>query len=214
MIKHRRLLAAMVIGASAAVALPGCFPVVATGVAVGTLATVDRRTYGTQVDDQAIELKSDRRLSEGLGEKAYIYVTSFNRRVLLTGDVVDNAAKAEAERIVRGVENVTDVINEIRVGPISSLGSHANDTYITSKVKARFVEDNQFAANHVKVHTDSGTVFLMGLVTQREADAATEIARTTGSVEKVVRVFEYISDDQAQRLDKRPTENPPAGKKS
>ncbi len=213
MIEYRRLLTAAMLAASAAVVLPGCFPVVATGVAVGTLATVDRRTYGTQVDDQAIELKSDRRLSEGLGERAYLYVTSYNRRVLLTGDVVDEAAKAEAERIVRGVENVSDVINEIRVGPISSLGSHANDTYITSKVKSRFVEASKFSANHVKVHTDSGTVFLMGLVTRGEADAATDIARTTGDVNKVVRVFEYISDDQAQRLDKRPAESPPAAKK-
>lgn len=212
MIKHRTLLSALALAASVAAALPGCFPVVATGVAVGTLATVDRRSYGTQLEDQTIELKANRRLSEGLGEKAYIYVTSYNRRALLTGDVVDEASKAEAERIVRGVDNVADVINEIRVGPISSLSSHANDTYVTSKVKARFVEANKFAANHVKVHTDSGIVFLMGLVTQAEADQATEIARNTNGVDKVVRVFEFISDEQAKRLDNRPPETPPAKK--
>lgn len=207
----RPLLGAALLGVALTATLQGCVPVVATGVAVGTLATLDRRSYGTQLEDQEIMLRAQRRLGEKLGERAYVYVTSYNRIVLLTGDAADERIKAEAEQIVRGVRNVREVANELKIGPITSGAVHANDTFITTKVKARFVDGKKFSPNLVKVVTEAGTVYLMGMVTSTEADAATEIARRTDGVQRVVRVFELISDEEARKMDTRRSQEPPAG---
>ncbi|MFN3884640.1 MAG: BON domain-containing protein [Rhodocyclaceae bacterium] len=180
--------------------LSGCFGAVAVGTGVGVLAYADRRTTETQVTDEGIELRAANRIGERFGSNTHVNVTSYNRTVLLTGEVPDAATKAEVEKIVAGVPNVKAISNELQIAGASSLASRSNDTYITSKVKARFIDANQFAANHVKVVTEAGVVYLMGLVTQKEADAAVEIARTTGGVRKVVRVFEIISEAEAQRL--------------
>lgn len=205
----RPLLAATLLGVALSAGLQGCVPVVATGVAVGTLATLDRRSYGTQLEDQEIMIRSQRRIGDKLGEKAYVYVTSYNRIVLLTGDAADERIKAEAEQIVRGVRNVREVANELKVGPITSGAVHANDTFITAKVKARFIDGKKFSPNLVKVVTEASVVYLMGMVTSTEADAATEIARRTEGVQKVVRVFELISDEEARKLDVRRSQEPP-----
>ena len=133
--------------------------------------------------------------------------------MLLTGEVPDAAAKAEAEKIAAGVPNVRAISNELEVAGISSLSSRSNDAFITSKVKGRFLDSNQFSVNVVKVVTENATVYLLGIVAKREADAAVEVARTTGGVRKVVRVFEIVSEDEVRRLDNRPpAEAKPAAK--
>ncbi len=187
-------------------ALQGCVPAVATGIGAGALMIVDRRAGETYLADEAIEIRSFNRISEKFGDKVHVNVTSYNMKALLTGEVPDEGIKAELEKAIAGVINVKGVTNEVTVGGISSFSARSNDTYITSKVKARFIDANKFQVNHVKVVTESGTVFLLGLVTRKEGDDAAEIARTTAGVKKVVRVFEYIEFKDAQRLDNRPPE--------
>jgi osmotically-inducible protein OsmY len=189
-------------------ALAGCFGAVAVG-ASSALMLSDRRVSETYLADEGIEIRALNRIGERFGDKAHVNVTSYNRMVLLTGEVPDAAAKAEAEKIATTVPNVKSISNELAIAGPSSFGGRSNDTYLTSKVKARFVDHNQFAANHVKVVTEAGVVFLLGLVTQAEANSAVEIARTTGGVQKVVRVFEIISAEQAKKLD-NPNPPPPA----
>jgi osmotically-inducible protein OsmY len=206
----RRNFAAIALAAAATAALQGCFPMVAVGVGAGTLMVADRRTAGNYVEDENIEWKARQRVGERAGDRANVSVTSFNRNVLLTGEAPDAATRDEITRIVGNVPSVRAVTNEMQVGSPASLSSQGNDSYVTSKVKARFVEAGRFSPNYVKVITEAGTVYLLGLVTRAEADAATDIARTTEGVQKVVRVFEYISPEEAKRLDLRPPE-PPAG---
>ncbi|WON72554.1 BON domain-containing protein [Nitrosospira sp. Is2] len=174
----------------------GCALLVATGVAgVGTGVAVsqDRRTGGMFVEDQGIELKSDRRISEKMGSNVHVNVTSFNRNVLLTGEVPSESAKKEIEQLVRDVDHVRAVTNEITVGPASSFTSRSNDALITSKVKGRFMDGGRFQINHVKVVTEDSVVYLLGIVTVDEAGSAVDIARSTSGVRKVVKVFEYIN---------------------
>ena len=151
----------------------------------------DRRTVGTVTEDQGIEIKASSRIGDRVRD-AHLNMTSFNRLLLLTGEVPSAAAREEAERIARGVENVRGVFNEIQVSGNSALSVRANDSYLTSKVKARFVDGQKFSPVHIKVITENSVVYLMGLVKRAEADAATEVARTTGGVQKVVRLFEYL----------------------
>jgi osmotically-inducible protein OsmY len=176
--------------------LSSCALLVATGVAAGVGTGVaiskDRRTSGTFVDDESIELKSSRRISEKFGRKVDVDITSFNRHVLLTGEAPSLTVKNEIEKIVGAVESVRDVTNEITVGEIRSLAARSNDALTTSKVKARFVDEGKFKANHVKVVTEDGVVYLLGLVDREEAQNAAEIARSTSGVRKVVKVFEYL----------------------
>jgi osmotically-inducible protein OsmY len=159
--------------------------------ASGVLVAEDRRTVGTMTEDQGIELRAASRLDDKL-RTSHINVTSYNRLALLTGEVPNAASREDAERIARGVENVRGIFNELQVSGNSSLTVRSNDSYITSKVKARFVDAQKFSAVHVKVVTENSIVYLMGLVRRAEADAATEVARTTGGVQKVVRLFEYL----------------------
>lgn len=200
MIPSRPLIALALLAATVP-ALQGCFPLVATGVVAGTLMAADRRVSENYIADEAIENRSLLRIGQRFGEKAHVNVTSYNLNVLLTGETWDEATKSEIEKAVQGVPNVKNVINELRIAPNSALTARSSDAYITSKVKARFVEANRFSANVVKVVTEAGVVYLLGLVTQAEADAATDIARTTGGVAKVVRLFEYVTADQATTLD-------------
>jgi osmotically-inducible protein OsmY len=172
--------------------LNGCAPVVVGGAAAtGVLVAEDRRTVGTMTEDESIEFKTLSRLRERVKD-AHINVTSYNRMVLLTGEVPDAGARASAEKIARAVENVRGVVNELQVAGNSALSSRANDSYLTSKVKARFVDGAKFNPLHVKVVTENNVVYLLGLVKKQEANDATEIARTTAGVQKVVRVFEYL----------------------
>ncbi len=173
--------------------LQGCVEMAVVGAGAAALASDDRRSLGAQTEDKEIELRGESRISQGLGDKAHINVTSYNRNVLLTGEAIDTATRERAEAIVREIPNVRGVVNAIQISGVSSYTSRANDSYLTSKVKARFIDSGgSFSANQVKVVTEDGVVYLLGLVTHKEADAAVEIARTTGGVQKVVRVFEYI----------------------
>jgi osmotically-inducible protein OsmY len=166
---------------------------VAGGAGATMLALDDRRTVGAQTEDKEIDVRGESRVNDRFGDKVHANVTSFNRNVLITGEVPDAAAKAQIEAIVREIPNVRGVVNEIQIMGASGFGARGNDSYLTSKVKARFVDnDGKFSANHVKVVTENGVVYLLGLVTRKEAEDAVEIARTTGGVQKVVRVFEYI----------------------
>jgi osmotically-inducible protein OsmY len=170
----------------------GCAPVIVGGAAAtGVMVAEDRRTIGTITEDEGIQLKTLNRIG-GKIKDAHINATSYNRVVLLTGEISDTAAKAEAGRIAHAVENVRAVHNELQVAGNSSLSARANDAYLTSKVKARFVDGQKFNPLHVKVVTENNVVYLLGLVKRQEASEATEIARTTGGVQKVVRVFEYL----------------------
>ena len=172
--------------------LSGCMAVALGGAAAtGFIVGEDRRTVGTITEDQGIEIKSATRIEEKV-KAAHINVTSYNRAVLLTGEVATEAAKADAERIARAVENVRSVFNELQVSGNASLQARTNDSVITSKVKARFVDAGKFSPVHVKVVTENGVVYLLGMVKKQEATDATEVTRTTSGVRKVVRVFDYM----------------------
>lgn len=164
---------------------------VATGVGTGVAMSQDRRTSGTFVEDEGIEQKGDRRIGDRFGNKVHVNVTSFNRNVLLTGEVPSVDAREEVERLVKGVENVQRVTNELVVGSPASYTSRSNDTLITSRVKGRFMDAGKFQVNHVKVVTEDSVVYLLGMVSPAEAEDAVEIARSTSGVRKVVKVFEY-----------------------
>ena len=171
-----------------------CFPVVATGVGVAAFAAADRRSLGAQTEDQELQVKAANRMAEQFGTAQYsVNVNSYNRRLLITGEAVTEEIKNKLTEIAKSVPNVAAVVNEVRVAPNSSWTDRNNDAYITTKVKSRFVgEGKGFHANQVKVVTEAGVVYLMGIVTQAEAEAAVDIARTTTGVQRVVKVFEYI----------------------
>ncbi len=172
--------------------ISGCAAVAVGGAAAtGVIMAEDRRTVGTFTEDQGIELKAASRIDEKVKD-GHINVTSYNRAVLLTGEVPTEAAKADAERIARAVDNVRSVFNELQVAGNASMQARTNDAVLTSKVKARFLDAGKFSPLHVKVVTENGTVYLLGMVKRQEAADATEVARTTGGVRKVVRVFEYL----------------------
>jgi len=194
--------------AALAPALTGCFPLAVVGVSAGALMVADRRISETYMADEAIEVRANNRINEYFGSATHVNVTSYNRGVLLSGECLSQEDKARIEQIVTGVPNVRVVYNQLLIAQASSMGGRSNDAFVTSKVKGRFVDHGQFAANHVKVVTEWGTVFLLGMVTQKEADAAVEITRTTGGVLKVVRLFEIISQEEADRLDVRSNANP------
>ena len=184
----------------AAALLQGCAPLLLAGAGAAVLSFEDRRTTGAQVEDQGIELRTGNRVGDRFSGKVHINVTSFNRYVLLTGEVPDEAARGEIEKIARGVPNVLGVTNDVQVAGMSSMGSRSNDTYLTSKVKTRFIDSGKFNAIHVKVVTEAGVVYLLGMVTEKEAEDAVEIARTSGGVRKVVKMFEYCkpTDEMCQ----------------
>ena len=174
-------------------ALQGCLPLVAAGaVGGGALMAEDRRSGGTYLDDEAIENKTLARILALPGQGLHVNVTSFNRHVLLTGEVPDEARRAELGRLARGVAGVRTVLDELVVAPVSTVSSRATDTLITSRVKARFIEARRFQANHVKVVTENRTVFLMGIVTAAEAQRAADIAARTPEVRRVVSAFEVV----------------------
>jgi osmotically-inducible protein OsmY len=196
-----RLIVALLLGAAVTPALQGCFPMVAAGVTTGVLATVDRRSLGAQTEDESIEWKASSRAKEKFGDKAHLNFTSFNRAVLMTGEVATEEAKADIERIVTGIANVQSVHNEVTVGPASSFTDRSNDSFITSKIKSRSVDTGKFNPVHVKVVTEANVAYLMGMLTQAEADAAIQVARTTSGVRKVVNLIEIITPAQARELD-------------
>lgn len=193
----RFLLPAML---AAAALLQGCGPAIMVGAGAAVVAFEDRRSTGAQIDDETIELRAGNRIDDRFGSRVHVNVTSYNRYVLLTGEVPDEAARAEVEKIARGVTNVLGVTNELQVAGISSATSRSNDTLITANVKARLLNSDKFNGIHVKVVTEASVVYLLGIVTEQEAADAVELARTTSGVRKVVKMFEYCKpDDEACR---------------
>lgn len=172
--------------------LPGCPALIGAGGVVAYTSLEDRRTTGTQLEDQSIESRAASRINERFGERAHVNVTAFNRALLLTGEAWDEATRDEIGKIALAVPNVRAVTNEVQVAGISSGPSRANDTALTAKVKGRFLNVKEFNSLHVKVVTEAAVVYLLGLVTEAEAEAAVEIARTTSGVSRVVKVFEYF----------------------
>jgi osmotically-inducible protein OsmY len=198
--QHRARLLGLGLLAAGAL-LTACAPLVVGGAVVGgTLMYVDRRTSGAQVDDQGIEVKASNRLSEIVGDRAHVNVTSYNRTVLITGEVANEADRLAIEQAIQRIENVRSTVNEMAVMAASSIGSRSNDTILTSKVKATFVDTRDLQSNAFKVVTERAVVYLMGRVTEREATRAAEVTRSIGGVQKVVRVFEVITEAELANI--------------
>ena len=192
-----RWLAAGVLTAAVLGALGGCIAVAGGAMAGGTMMAMDRRSSGTQLDDQAIELRAAVAIDETVGERGHVNATSYNRVVLLTGEVPTEADRSKVEAAVTKVDNVRVVLNELAVMPNTSLGQRANDTIITGKVKAAIFDAKELQVVSVKVVTERGVVYLMGRVTEVESMVAAQVARGVGGVQKVVTVFEIISPAEA-----------------
>ena len=197
--KARPLSLAVMAAVLASTTLSACAPILVGGAVAGTLAASDRRTLGAQTEDKSIVVKAEVKMPNIAGKSAHVNVNSFNRRVLLTGEVPDDETKAKVEREVRAIDGVQNVTNELEVGFSSSYTSRSNDALITSKVKLSLADAKDISANSFKVITEKGAVFLMGRVTQREGAQAADIARGVAGVTKVVKVFEYISEDDVKQ---------------
>jgi osmotically-inducible protein OsmY len=208
----RRLAGVLLAGGVALGTLAGCAPLIAGGAVVGTgMMASDRRTSGAQIEDQAIEFKIAGRVNE-VAPGSHVNATSYNRMVLLTGEVPSGAARTAVEQAAMRVENVRSVVNELAVMGNSSFAARSNDAMLTGIVKATFIDADDLQAQAVKVLTERGTVYLMGLVTEREAARAAELARQVSGVQKVVRVFEILSVDEVRALQPQPSA-PPAPSK-
>lgn len=182
------------------VSLSACAPLILGGAVMTGVVATDRRTTGTQVEDESIEIKVASAVRKEMGDRIHLNVTSYNRQVLLTGEVRTAADRERAEKLAQSQENVKAVVNDLAVMPVSSLTERSKDTVITGRVKAAFVDAKDLQVGAIKVVTERGIVYLMGRVSPREAKRATDIARSMGGVTKVVRVFEEISEQELQRL--------------
>jgi len=202
--KVQRPLAMSVLCGAMLASLSGCVALVAGGAVSGTLAASDRRTFGAQTEDRAIEVKGAIKVNNVGGDAAHVNINGFNRRALLTGEVRDEAMKAAIEREIRGIEGVIDVINEMEIAGPSSYTSRSSDTIITTKVKASLVDAKDISANSYQVVTERGVVYLQGRVTQREGQIGADIARGVSGVTKVVKLFEYITEDEWKSYQPKP----------
>lgn len=203
----KKLSLTLTAAALASLLATGCAPLLIGGAMVGGVnVATDRRTSGTQIEDESIEIKAGARIREQLGEKVHATLNSYNRVALITGEANSEEARARLEQIVAGVENVQKVLNETAVMPASSLSSRSNDVVIQGRVKAKLIDARDLLSNAFYVVVERGQVFLMGRVTEREADRATEIARDISGVRKVVRAFEIISEEELARYSKPPVQ--------
>ena len=200
MFKNYRAACAALASAVLVVSLSGCAAAVVGGAAVGGMMALDRRTVGTQVEDEGIELRAGNRIHGIYGDKVHVNVTSYNRQVLLTGEVPSAEVRDAVEKTVAAEQNVRSVVNDLAVMPNSTIGQRSNDTFITGKVRASLVDAKDLSANSFKVVTERNVVYLMGRVSQREAGRATAIARGITGVSKEVRVFEYLTEEEAASL--------------
>ena len=195
-----RPLAKAILCAALLTSLSGCVEMMVGGAVMGAVATADRRTLGAQTEDKTITIKAELRVPKIAGPDAHVNIASFNRKVLLTGEVRDEAAKATVEREVRTIEGVQSVANELEVAGPSSYTSRSSDALITTKVKASLVDMKTISAVSFKVVTERGTVFLMGRVTQREGQVAADVARGVSGVQRVVKIFEYLTEDELRAM--------------
>jgi osmotically-inducible protein OsmY len=181
-------------------ALTACFPLAVGGAVIGGMVATDRRTTGTVVEDEGIELRSASRIREALGDRGHVNVTSYNRQVLLTGEVASAQDRQLVEQIVAGVDNVRNIVNEIAVLGSSTLTQRSSDLLISGRVRAALLDANDLFSNAFKITTERGTVFMMGRVTAREAKRATEIISSTTGVQKLVRILETLSEEDLARM--------------
>ena len=195
-IQMTRLAAALLMCMS----LNACAPLMVAGFAGTAMVASDRRTSGTQLEDETIELRGGARVRDALGEKAHVNITSFNRQVLLTGEVASERDRQTVNQLVEKIENVRSVVNELSIAPLSTLSERSNDLLITAKVKGSLVDSRDLFANSFKVVVERGTVYLMGRVTQREASSATNVIRNVNGVNKVVRLFDIITEEELRIL--------------
>ncbi len=195
-----RPLAKAILCVSMLASLQGCIGVMVGGAVAGAVATADRRTLGAQADDKSISVKADLRVPNVTGKHGHVNANSFNRKVLLTGEVKDEAMKAAVEREVRAIDGVISVINELEIAGPASYTSRSSDTLITGKVKASLVEMKTISASSFKVVTERGVVYLMGRVTQREGQVGADVARGVSGVQKVVKILEYITEDELKAI--------------
>ncbi|NDC61984.1 MAG: BON domain-containing protein [Betaproteobacteria bacterium] len=187
-----------------------CAPLMVAGFAGTAMVASDRRTSGAQLEDETIELRGSARIRDALGDKVHVNITSFNRQVLLTGEITSERDRQTILQLVEKIENVRSVVSEMTIAPVSTLSERSNDLLISAKVKASLVDSRDLFANAFKVVTERGTVYLMGRVTQREANSATNVIRNVNGVNKVVRVFEIITEEELRNL--LPPPPPPASK--
>jgi osmotically-inducible protein OsmY len=199
------LLVKVVLGSALLASLSGCFGLIVGAGVAGAMSTVDRRTIGAQTEDKAINVKAEVKMNQVAGSNGHINVTSFNRKVLLTGEVRDEAMKQKAEREVRAIENVVSVINELEVSGASSYTSRSSDALITAKVKTSLVDMKTVSAVSFKVTTERGVVYLMGVVTPREGNVAADVAKGVSGVTRVVKIFEYIAEEDPRATQNNPT---------
>lgn len=202
--KMRRPLVAVALGGMLAVSLQGCIAVLAGGALSATFAATDRRTLGAQTEDKSIVVKGETRIPDVVAAGSHVNVTAFNRKILLSGEVPDENSKAAAEREARAISNVEGVFNELAVGPSSSFSARSSDALITSKVLASLVDDKTLYSSAFKVTTERGIVYMLGRVTQREGQLAAKIASGVSGVQKVVTLFEYISEQELQDFQRKP----------
>lgn len=200
----QRPLLLTLVGGALLTSLSGCFGLIVGGAVTGTLAAQDRRTFGAQTEDKSIAVKAEVKLPNLVGDAGHVNIASFNRRVLLTGEVRDEAMKNQVEREIRAIEGVLAVNNELEIAGPASYTSRSNDALITTKVKASLVDMKDISATSFKVVTERGIVYLMGRVTQREGSIGAEVARGVNGVQKVVKVFEYISEDEWKQYQPKP----------
>ena len=186
-----RLLIKIILIVGISTQLTACFTAAVGGAVAGGAVALDRRTTGIYLEDENIEIKAVQQIRKALGDEAHVNVISYNLSVLLTGEVPNAEAKAEAENITKSVKSVKNITNELTIGFKSAISDRAKDTYLTSKIKAKFIAEKNFSSNTVKIVTEAKVAYLLGIVNEREAALATEIARTTDGVEKVVKLFEY-----------------------
>ena len=187
-------------------------PLMFGGVLGGAMVASDRRTTGIQVEDEGIEQRGSTAIRENFGTKEHISLTSYNRQVLITGQVSNDQTRAQVEQLIGRVQNVRSVVNELAVGPAASLSDRSSDTLLVAKVKASMVDTEDVFANVYKVVGERGTIYLMGRVTQREAKRATDVVRGVSGVKRVVRVFEYLTEEELRAL--QPKRSDEAAKQS
>jgi len=203
----RRLGLILLVSVLAGAGLSACAPLLVGGAVVTGMSASDRRTAGSQLEDERIESRGAARLREHLGERVHINITSYNRQVLLSGEVPNEQDKQLAEQVVSRIENVRAIVNELGVMGNTSFTQRSSDSLTTGKVKAGLVDARDLYASAYKVVTERGVTYLMGRVTQREADRGTDVARSTSGVQKVVRIFEIISEEELQALLPKPAAN-------
>lgn len=196
----QRTLGALLFAGVVTTVLTGCFPLAVGGAVVTGMVATDRRTTGAVVEDEGIELRAGNRIREVLGERGHVNVTSYNRQVLLTGEVPSAQDRSQVEQILAGVDNVRHIINELAVLGNSTLNQRSSDALVSGRVKASLVDAQDLSANAFKIVTERGTVYVMGRVTPREAKRATEVISGVSGVQKVVRILETITEDELARL--------------